>query len=77
MNIVDINIESIVFYILLIDAVGANILAWSNGQRWWQKNLQIISRNFPMARGWTTYYLVVVIIMGIMLHKNDILVLPW
>lgn len=70
-------LESIVFYILLIDAVGANFLAWSGGQRWWQQHFAPIARFIPLARGWTTYYLIIVLIMGIMLHYNDILVLPF
>lgn len=71
------NIESIIFYLLLIDAIGANLLAWGGGQAWWQKHLAPLSRFMPLARGWTTYYLVLVIIMGIMLCHNDILVVPF
>ena len=70
-------IESIIFYLLLIDALGANLLAWGGGQKWWQKQLSPIARFVPLARGWTTYYLVLVVVMGIMLYKNGILVLPF
>lgn len=69
-------IESVIFYILLIDALGANLFAWSGGQKWWQRNFFLIARHFPLSRGWTTYYLIVVILMGIMLHRLDALVLP-
>ena len=73
----DINIESIIFYLLFIDALGANLLAWSNGQRWWQKHFRLMSRYFPLVRGWTTYYLVLVLLMGIMLYRLDALVVPF
>lgn len=71
------NIESIIFYLLLIDALGANLLAWSGGQRWWQRNMNVIARYLPLARGWTVWYLTLVLIMGILLHRADALVLLW
>lgn len=73
----EINLESFLFYILLIDALAANYFAWYNGENWWNKHLQLISRYFPLARGWTTYYLVLVIIMGIMLVRLNALVVPF
>ncbi len=72
----EINIESIIFYILLIDAIGANFMAWGGGQSWWQKQLTPIARFIPLAKGWTTYYLILVLLMGIMLYRLDELVLP-
>jgi len=71
------TLESILFYILLIDAIGANLMAWGGGQRWWQQNLSLFARYLPLARGWTTYYLLLVVIMGIMLFRLGALVLPW
>lgn len=73
----EINLESIIFYILLIDAIGANILAWSGGQRWWQKHMNIIARHLPITRGWTSYYLVLVAVLGYVLLRNDLLVIPF
>lgn len=71
------NLESILFYVLLIDAIGANILAWSGGQRWWQRNMNFIARYMPLARGWTVYYLILVIIMGAMLVRLNALIVPF
>jgi len=71
------NIESIIFYVLLIDAIGANVLAWSNGQRWWQRHMNLIARYMPLARGWTVYYLVLILLMGALLIRHDALVVPW
>lgn len=71
------NIESIIFYLLLIDAIGANLLAWSGGQLWWQRNLNVVARYFPLSRGWTSYYLVLVLLIGWILARHDLLVTPW
>ena len=71
------NLESIVFYILLIDAIGANVLAYGGGQRWWQRYASLIARHFPLSRGWTTYYLILILIMGTLLYRLNALVLPW
>jgi len=72
----EINIESIIFYILLIDALGANWLAWSGKQTWWQRQMAPIAKYFPLSRGWTTYYLILVLLLGIMLYRLDALLLP-
>lgn len=71
----DTNIETIVFVLLLVDALGANILAFSRGRGWWQRNAATIARYLPMSRGWTTYYLFLVVLYGIFLVKNGLLVL--
>lgn len=73
----EINIESIIFYLLLMDALGANYLAWSGKQSWWQQHLAPIARFIPLARGWTTYYLTLVLMMGTMLYRLGALVVPF
>ena len=72
----EINIESIIFYLLLLDALGANFLAWGNAQTWWRRHLPVVARYLPLSKGWTSYYLVVVIVMGILLFRLDALVVP-
>lgn len=72
----DLNLESIIFYVLLIDALGANILAWAGTQKWWHRHVPTLSQYFPLVRGWTTYYLIVVLIMGVLLYRLGALVLP-
>lgn len=57
-------LEVIVFYLLLIDSLGANLLSWGGQRKWYQKNFRIFSRYFPATRGWTTYYLILVIFIG-------------
>ncbi len=63
----------IIFYLLLIDSIGANLMAWSNGQRWFQRHFRIFSRYFPLTRGWTTLYLILVIFIGIILSNFGVL----
>lgn len=59
----------IVFYLLLIDSLSANIVSWLGFRKWYQGNFGIIARHFPITRGWTTYYLVLVLIIGYLLHN--------
>ncbi len=53
--------EVIVSYLLILDALGANIVSWSDGKqpkKWYKKHFRLMSRYFPITKGWTTYYLV-------------------
>jgi hypothetical protein len=63
------NVEAIIFWLLLIDAIGANLVAWSGYREWFTKNFKPLSRFFPLTRGWTTYYLVLVLFSGYLLWK--------
>ena len=60
--------EIIIFYIILIDSLSANIVAWF-GADWYVKHFRIISRYFPVTKGWTTYYLILVLWIGIILYR--------
>ena len=73
----ELNLESIIFYLLLLDALGANLLAWSGGQRWWQRHLSVVAKFFPLSRGWTTYYLLLVLLIGWLLFRLGALILPF
>ena len=67
-------LEVIVFYVLLIDSIGANLIAWGGEDKWYKKNFTIIARYFPATKGWTTYYLILVLWIGVMLYNAGILV---
>ena len=73
----EINLESIIFYVLLLDAIGANLIAYGGGQSWWKQNLAPIARHIPLAKGWTTYYLILVLFIGYVLMKHNILWWPF
>jgi hypothetical protein len=63
------NLETIVLVILLIDSIGANLVAWTSGRRWYRENLRSFSRLFPATRGWATYYLILVLWMGVIIYR--------
>ena len=68
------SIEVIIFYILVVDAVLANLFAWTpDGQKWYQRNFAIISRYLPLKRAWTTYYMVLVLFIGWILYSFGVL----
>lgn len=59
----------IVFYLLLIDSISVNVVSWFGFRKWYQGNFSIIARHFPLTRGWTTYYLVLVLLIGCLVHN--------
>ncbi len=63
------DIEVIIFYLLLIDSAGANVLAWGTNGKWWRKNFRIFSRQFPATKGWSTYYFILVLFIGWLLYR--------
>jgi len=69
---IDVSFEVVIFFVLLIDAVVANIVAWLKPQ-WYRSRFGIISRYFPVTKGWTTYYLILVLWIGYLLIKFGVL----
>ena len=67
------DIEVIVFFLLLVDSISGNLIAWTSEGKWYRKNFRIISRYFPATRGWTTYYLILVLWMGLMLYTARVI----
>jgi len=59
----------IVFYLLLIDSIGANIVSWFGLEKWWKGNFRLFSRYFPVAKGWTILYLALVLFIGYIIHN--------
>jgi len=66
------SFEAIVFYLLLIDSLCANFVFWF-GPKWYVKNFRTFSRVFPPAKGWGELYFVLVVWIGFLLHRLDIL----
>ena len=69
------QIDVIVFYLLLVDAIIANLMTWIGAEAWWPKQLQGLSRILPAKKAWTTIYLLLVLWAGSILFRLD--VLPW
>lgn len=56
--------EAILYYLILADAIFANITVWSTFGTELTKRYGIFAKYFPITRGWTTYYLVLVLWLG-------------
>lgn len=66
------SIDTIIFYLLLIDSLGANFVAWF-GEKWYTRNFRIFSRYFPVSKGWCFYYLILVLWAGSILCRAGML----
>lgn len=63
-------IEAIIFYLLLIDALVANFFAFFGpGRGWYRAQFGLFARYFPMTKGWTLYYLILVLWAGSLLYR--------
>lgn len=62
------NIEAIIFYILVIDSIAANLFVQFDG-KWYTKHFRVFSRMFPLTAGWALLYLVLVIWIGTLLVR--------
>ncbi len=63
------TLETVVFYLLILDSLGANIVAWSDGKKWYTKHLPVFSKHFPLTKGWTAAYLAIVLWIGYLTFK--------
>lgn len=66
------SIEAVIFYLLLIDSLSANLIVWF-GEVWYIKHFRIFSRFFPPAKGWALYYLILVLWVGSLLYRSGAL----
>jgi hypothetical protein len=66
----EISFESILFALLFVDSVGANLLSWTDGKKWYRKNFRIFSRYFPLTKGWTTLYFILVLLIGSLISNS-------
>lgn len=57
------TVQQVIFYILLVDSIVANIIAWW-GRDWYVKHFKTFSRWLPLTRVWATWYLVLVLWIG-------------
>jgi hypothetical protein len=68
-----IGIEAIIYYLVLLDAVGANIASFFFAG-WYKKNMHKgIVKHFPATKGWTLYYLILVLWVGFGLQRLGML----
>ena len=68
-----IGIEGIIWYIILLDSVGANIVAWCCA-KWYKKNMtKGIVKHFPATKGWCLWYFILVLWVGYGLSRLGLL----
>lgn len=65
----EVTLEVVVFLALLFDSIGANIASWLGDDKWYKKHFRLISRYFPLTKGWTTWYLIITLWIGVMLFR--------
>lgn len=65
-------IQEIIFYLLLVDAIGANLAVWF-GKGWYTSHFHLLSRWFPAVPGWPLLYLALVLFVGYLMHGAAIL----
>ena len=64
------SIEVILFYILLVDSVAANLIVWLVGDRFYVKHFRSFSRLFPLTKGWSGAYLILILWIGSLLSRS-------
>jgi hypothetical protein len=65
-------LHEIIFYLLLIDSVGANLTLWF-GPEWYARHFNFLSRWFPATPGWPLLYLALVLYIGYLIHGASII----
>jgi hypothetical protein len=64
--------EAIIYYLFLIDSIGANITVWFF-PKWYKKNMHKgLVKHFPASKGWALMYLILVIWIGCALSRLGI-----
>jgi hypothetical protein len=63
-----VSVEGIIWYLVLIDAVGANIAAWCCA-KWVKKNYKGFWKHLPVTKAWAAIYLVLVFWVGYGLNR--------
>ena len=68
------TVEIVVFFVLLIDSLSCAALTWLGGARWYTKTFRTFSRLFPATKGWATYYLILVMWLGVVMYTAGLTV---
>lgn len=60
-------ISQIIFWILLLDSLTANYITWLGNKEYWNR-MKFFNRYMPLTKGWTTWYLLLVLFVGYILY---------
>tara|TARA_Y100000310_G_C20686917_1_gene819611 strand:- start:421 stop:645 length:225 start_codon:yes stop_codon:yes gene_type:complete len=70
-----VGIEAVIWYLVLLDSLGANIAAWFFPKR--SKKLLgkfgKFAKHFPITKGWCAWYLVLILWVGSGLYRLGLL----
>lgn len=69
----DISFEEVLYYFVLIDAVSACVASWTGFGAYLNRRSALFGQYFPITKGWTTYYLILVLWIGYSLTRLGIL----
>jgi hypothetical protein len=67
-----VNVEAIIWYLFLLDSLGASLFAWFM-PKWSKKKFPKLTKHLPLTKAWATIYLVLVLWVGSALHRMNVL----
>jgi hypothetical protein len=68
-----VSFEAALFYLAFFDAIFAVFIAWSGRGESFNARYAFFARYLPVTRGWTLYYLVLVLWVGYALTRLDVI----
>ena len=66
------GIEAVIWYLVLLDSVIANVIALCCAS-WYKKKFKKFSKYFPIVKGWTLLYLALVLWVGYGLYRLGVI----
>ncbi len=71
-----VGIETIIWYLLLIDSIIAVTLAFffqNKVKKWCRSDFRWFCKHFPVTKGWALYYLILILWVGYGLSRLGII----
>ena len=67
------SIEAIIWYLMLIDSLVCNVIAWFDG-KWYTKKFPGMSKLFPITKAFAVYYFILVLWIGSALYRMQVII---
>ena len=64
------TLEEILWYLVFIDSVFTYLIIWFL-PKWYEKKFKNVSKYFPAGKGWSLWYLILVLWIGYALLRLD------
>ena len=66
----NINLETVIWFIFFLDAIANVVFSTSKGfNNWYINNFPKVSRQFPLSLGWSLLYLFMTIWVGLLIYR--------